>query len=165
MSKKPSKSFWEYVQRWLQTASQVQPAFIEEENVTILFVLYPWHIMIDLLVMTVLYLLTWFRTGNWWRMGSKLGKWRLTRCSLSNLPVGHGAPPRRISPIKESKKVKKRSSWFQAIHPDINSDMVILVPSIIYLYYLFYFRLTPMMPYIRHQQHTILGLKLEKSAI
>lgn len=72
MSKKPNKSFWEYAQRWLQTASQVQPAFIEEENVTILFVLYPWHIMINLLVMKVLYLLTWFRTGNWWRMGSKL---------------------------------------------------------------------------------------------
>lgn len=35
MTKKPSESFREYAQRWRQTASQVQPALTEKENVTI----------------------------------------------------------------------------------------------------------------------------------
>lgn len=35
MTKKPKESFREYAQRWWQTASQVQPALTEKENVII----------------------------------------------------------------------------------------------------------------------------------
>lgn len=59
-------------------------------------------------------------------------------------------------------KGEKEVHSFQGRRPDINNSMVILLPFIIYLHRLLYFRYTPTMPCIRYQRYTIPTIKIRK---
>lgn len=92
-------------------------------------------------------------------MVPKLGRLKTIQRLSDNCQMGQEAHERNISPIKELRKVKKGLIWFQTMHTDISSLMVIPFLFII-LHHLLYFQQIPTTPCTFHQRNTSLEVSI-----
>lgn len=109
MTKKPSESFREYAQRWRQTASQVQSALTEKENVTIFINTMLSSTYYDMLIgHAERHLPICSRLENGSRMGSKSERSRITKHSLSSSLTKQDSMKKNLfAPRTENSKQRK----------------------------------------------------------